>query len=153
MVVSYGYRSGITWPMYSPTTFKYFKVRSALHVYIGLIYLGKQNKSAFKFAHTWPLMATQHYRILSAASVINTIRVKPSLFLPSQVNNNMAWVFNCVTSFISVKKLDSRFAPSQWETALLCNDVSHWLCTSLESTVSKPDYWLRRPHTSRPIAQ
>ena len=28
---------------------------------------------------------------------------------------------------------DSRFAPSQWETALLCNDVSHWLSASLES--------------------
>ena len=27
----------------------------------------------------------------------------------------------------------SRFAPSQWETALLCNDVSHWLGASLES--------------------
>ena len=24
-------------------------------------------------------------------------------------------------------RADSRFAPSQWETALLCNDVSHWL--------------------------
>ena len=28
---------------------------------------------------------------------------------------------------------DSRFAPSHWETALLCNDVSHWLGTNLES--------------------
>ena len=28
---------------------------------------------------------------------------------------------------------DSRFVPSQWETALLCNDVSHWLGVSLES--------------------
>ena len=27
---------------------------------------------------------------------------------------------------------DSRFAPNQWETALFCNDVSHWLSTSLE---------------------
>ena len=27
----------------------------------------------------------------------------------------------------------SRFAPSQWETALLCNTVSHWLGASLES--------------------
>ena len=26
----------------------------------------------------------------------------------------------------------SRFAPSQWETALLCNDVSHWLDASLD---------------------
>ena len=30
-------------------------------------------------------------------------------------------------------RADSRFAPSQWETALLCNAVSHWLGTSLES--------------------
>ena len=28
-------------------------------------------------------------------------------------------------------RADSRFAPSQWETVLLCNDVSHWLGTSL----------------------
>ena len=31
---------------------------------------------------------------------------------------------------------DSRFAPSQWETALLCNDVSLWLGASLESALS-----------------
>ena len=29
----------------------------------------------------------------------------------------------------------SRFAPSQWETALLCDDVSHWLGTSLDSAL------------------
>ena len=29
----------------------------------------------------------------------------------------------------------STFAPSQWETALLCNDVSHWLSTNLESAL------------------
>ena len=28
------------------------------------------------------------------------------------------------------------FAPSQWETALFCNDVSHWLNASLESALS-----------------
>ena len=32
-------------------------------------------------------------------------------------------------------RADSRFAPSQWETALLCNDVSHWLGTNLESAL------------------
>ena len=32
-----------------------------------------------------------------------------------------------------VFRADSRFAPSQWETALLCNAVSHWLSASLES--------------------
>ena len=30
---------------------------------------------------------------------------------------------------------DSWLAPNQWETALLCNDVSHWLCASLESAM------------------
>ena len=32
-------------------------------------------------------------------------------------------------------RADSRFAPSQWETALLCNDVSYWLGVNLESTL------------------
>ena len=31
----------------------------------------------------------------------------------------------------------SRFAPSQWETALLCNVVSHWRGASLESTLNE----------------
>ena len=30
-------------------------------------------------------------------------------------------------------RADSRFAHSQWETALLCNDVSHWLGANLDS--------------------
>ena len=30
---------------------------------------------------------------------------------------------------------DSRFAPSQWETVLLCNDGSHWLGASLQSAL------------------
>ena len=33
-------------------------------------------------------------------------------------------------------RADSRFAPSQWETALLCNDFSHWLGASVESAMS-----------------
>ena len=33
-------------------------------------------------------------------------------------------------------RVDSRFAPSQWETALLCNDVSPWLGANLESTLN-----------------
>ena len=32
-------------------------------------------------------------------------------------------------------RADSRFAPSQWEMALLCNDVSHWLGANLESAL------------------
>ena len=40
---------------------------------------------------------------------------------------------NLVWFVWSVSRADSRFAPSQWETALLCNGVSHWLGASLES--------------------
>ena len=38
---------------------------------------------------------------------------------------------------------DSKFAPSQWETALLCNNISHWLGTKLESAL--PISTWRRP--------
>ena len=33
-------------------------------------------------------------------------------------------------------RADSRFALSQWETALLCNDVSHWPGANLESALN-----------------
>ena len=33
---------------------------------------------------------------------------------------------------VTCYRADSRFATSQWETALLCNDVSHWLGANLE---------------------
>ena len=33
-------------------------------------------------------------------------------------------------------RADSRVAPSQWDTALLCNDVSHWLDENLEPALS-----------------
>ena len=45
-------------------------------------------------------------------------------------------------------RADSRFAPSQWETALLCNDVSHWLDASLESTLYVPLHVLQLLHVS-----
>ena len=41
-------------------------------------------------------------------------------------------------SFIA-SRADSRFVPSQWEMALVCNNVSHWLGASLESALCFPD--------------
>ena len=35
--------------------------------------------------------------------------------------------YYCIATYC---RADSRFAPSQWETPLLCNGVSHWLGTS-----------------------
>ena len=37
--------------------------------------------------------------------------------------------------YIRYYRADSRFAPSQWETVLLCNDVSHWLGACPKSTL------------------
>ena len=39
------------------------------------------------------------------------------------------------------KQGDSRFAPIQWETALLCNNVSNWFRTNLESALYKEEYY------------
>ena len=40
-----------------------------------------------------------------------------------------------ICSHIRTHRVESRFASSQWETALLCNDVSYWLGASLESAL------------------
>ena len=37
-------------------------------------------------------------------------------------------------------RIDSKCTPSQWETALLCNDVLHWLCASLKSALEFHQY-------------
>ena len=42
---------------------------------------------------------------------------------------------------------DTRLAPSQWETALLCNDVSHWLGTSLDLALTQVTWDRYREHT------
>ena len=44
---------------------------------------------------------------------------------------------------VSIIKADSRFVPSQWVTAILCNDVSHWLGASLEwdDSMLAPRQW------------
>ena len=41
-------------------------------------------------------------------------------------------VFCCAVASLSA---DSRFAPSQWETSLQSNAVSHWLSANLESAI------------------
>ena len=38
-------------------------------------------------------------------------------------------------SHVAYDRADSRFAPSQCDSALLCNDVPHWLGASLESAL------------------
>ena len=44
-------------------------------------------------------------------------------------------------SQIYILRADSRFAPSQWETVLLCNDISHWLGASLKWALILTEMW------------
>ena len=56
--------------------------------------------------------------------------------------HNWCWVRE-MDFHIIIFRADSRFVPSQWETALLCNHVSHCLRASLES----PLIFFVRNHT------
>ena len=49
--------------------------------------------------------------------------------------NQMVSMKENVGYFSGLPRANSRFTPSQWETPLLCNDVSHWLGASLESAL------------------
>ena len=50
----------------------------------------------------------------------------------------MNWINLCTEySLEKINRPDSRFAPSQWETVLHCNDVSLWLGANLESASIK----------------
>ena len=53
----------------------------------------------------------------------------------NQVNSNACMIVNIYDEPCHVTKADSRLAPSQWEMTLLCNDISHWLGTNIESTL------------------
>ena len=54
---------------------------------------------------------------------------------------------------VKIIRADFRLAPSQWETALLCNDVSHWLGASLELALGHwcSNYLIQDVYTLKPL--
>ena len=48
-------------------------------------------------------------------------------------NGNQIHIYRSYIQYIT--RVDSRLVPSQWEMALLCNNVSHWLGTSQGSAL------------------
>ena len=51
-------------------------------------------------------------------------------------SNQITGISALVHQVFSIQcRAESRFAPNKWETALLCNDVSHWLVAHLESAL------------------
>ena len=63
-------------------------------------------------------------------SIMGISKDNHSLMTLKQTLSLLLFYTNCLY------RADSRFAPSQWETVLLCNHVSHWLGASLESALS-----------------
>ena len=69
--------------------------------------------------------------------------INPTIISYKTIKNLTSWTISHVTPKKQIRackslrkgRAGSRFAPSQWETALLCNDVSHWLGASLESAL------------------
>ena len=90
---------------------------TSLTIVYSIIYLGADQSSAslafVRGIHRWPVNSPHKWPVTRKMFPFHDVIMK--------------WVHGMVI------RADSRFAPSHWETALLCNDVSHWLGASLES--------------------
>ena len=53
----------------------------------------------------------------------------------NRIDCNLNHCYKYIKCIASMFRADSKLGPSQWETALLCNDISHWLGANLESTL------------------
>ena len=58
------------------------------------------------------------------------------VLLTSTVMCICVWFIYFKTVKLTAPRANSRFSLSQWETALLCNNISQWLGTSLESALA-----------------
>ena len=88
------------------------------------------------FPHKWPVTR----KMFSFDDVIMIWTNSPGTKLQQTRTKceRCPWSAACIVWCLVLRiyfKADSRFAPSQWETVLLCNDVSHCLGASLESTL------------------
>ena len=63
--------------------------------------------------------------------------IKCTVLVKTVIHN--AYVSPLGTAYISIRAA-YRFAPSQWETSLQSNAVSHWLGVNLESALSIPEH-------------
>ena len=87
----------------------------------------------------WCIEYFLHYT--ASGSVKYEVLQQGDMVLCTEGHTNTTGKWDIVTwlwlDLVSIlwNRADSRFAPSQWEMALLCNDVSHWLGTSLESAL------------------
>ena len=78
------------------------------------------------------LMQTAIVYFFVPCSIYNYVEMKYYIcWAFRQVNGSTILSLRFHSDIRYVLRADSRFAPSQWETTLLCNDVYHWLGASL----------------------
>ena len=83
-------------------------------------------------------LATTRHLVLLSHSISGDTSVIGSAITgcqDNQVSGSTNHIVRLGSRLYCGRKADFRFAPSQWETALFCNDVSHWLGASLESAL------------------
>ena len=95
------------------------------------------------YAHSWIKVVAGGWRFGASEIIIQPGRVihvtRPSTARPWHKPNfeytkDTPYTISSRASY-GTSRADSRFVSSQWETVLLCNDVSHWLGTSQESAL------------------
>ena len=86
----------------------------------------------------WPLCSEDGTFSLKSPTIYNhCMGASVSLeFRPSVILNSGGLILTAHCWGINHRAV-SRSAPSQWERASLCNDVSHWLGTNLESALNQ----------------
>ena len=73
----------------------------------------------------------QEIKVLSTCNNVNEVMHCTINMFSLCIRAGNQWSFHVQQCY----RADSRFAPSLWKTASHCNDVSHWLGGSLESTL------------------
>ena len=84
---------------------------------------------------TWFLLIEMHSCLMSLAyTEENNVHSFAQTSYHSHIDTTR-WHVMWITYFSLCDRVDSRFVPSQWETALLCNDASHCPGTRIESVL------------------
>ena len=99
----------------------------------------KKSQTASTKNSTWALFTKDEANFIFVTSVHKGLQPQLACYKDHLIN----WGKKSKTDYcressrlwFSLLWADSRFVPSQWEMALLCNDVSHWLGANLESAL------------------
>ena len=98
----------------------------------------------------WPTWCRRYCQINFRNQIFVCFEFSVNFVPKGQINSKLAWVqvmAQCrtgdkpsfelmMTQFVDLHRADSRLAPSQWETSLQSNAVSHWLGANLESALA-----------------